>query len=104
MHLGRLLGKILIGHRGLALVSETAIWRPVTASKIDSHVRSRTVHLAHLEVMDIDVAILIARPSGVTRWNGPYLKGENVPEDPWADPSFTTTRASALGMNTISTR
>jgi general secretion pathway protein G len=26
---------------------------------------------------------LIARPSGVGRWNGPYLKGENVPEDPW---------------------
>jgi len=29
---------------------------------------------------------LIARPSGVTRWNGPYLKGENVPEDPWGRP------------------
>ena len=29
---------------------------------------------------------LIARPSGVTRWNGPYLKGESVPEDPWGRP------------------
>jgi general secretion pathway protein G len=29
---------------------------------------------------------LIARPSGVARWNGPYLKGENVPEDPWGRP------------------
>ncbi len=29
---------------------------------------------------------LIARPSGVTRWNGPYLKGEHVPEDPWGRP------------------
>ena len=29
---------------------------------------------------------LIARPSGVTRWNGPYLKGEKVPEDPWGRP------------------
>jgi general secretion pathway protein G len=26
---------------------------------------------------------LISRPSGVTRWNGPYLKGEKLPEDPW---------------------
>jgi general secretion pathway protein G len=29
---------------------------------------------------------LIERPSGVTRWNGPYLKGEKVPEDPWGRP------------------
>jgi general secretion pathway protein G len=29
---------------------------------------------------------LIARPSGISRWNGPYLKGEKVPEDPWGRP------------------
>ena len=29
---------------------------------------------------------LIERPSGVPRWNGPYLKGEKVPEDPWGRP------------------
>ena len=29
---------------------------------------------------------LIARPSGVSRWNGPYLKGDKVPEDPWGRP------------------
>jgi general secretion pathway protein G len=29
---------------------------------------------------------LIARPSGVTVWSGPYLKGEKVPEDPWGRP------------------
>ena len=29
---------------------------------------------------------LVARPTGVTRWNGPYLKGENVPQDPWSRP------------------
>jgi general secretion pathway protein G len=22
----------------------------------------------------------------VTRWNGPYVKGEKVPEDPWGHP------------------
>ena len=26
---------------------------------------------------------LVERPSGVTHWNGPYLKGDKVPEDPW---------------------
>jgi general secretion pathway protein G len=29
---------------------------------------------------------LIARPSGITRWSGPYLKGDAVPEDPWGHP------------------
>ena len=32
------------------------------------------------------LAALIARPTGITHWNGPYLKGENVPEDPWGRP------------------
>jgi general secretion pathway protein G len=46
-----------------------------------------------LDIYKLDVGIyptteqglqaLITRPSGLTRWNGPYLKGEKVPEDPW---------------------
>ena len=32
---------------------------------------------------DQGLQALITRPSGVNRWNGPYLKGEKVPEDPW---------------------
>jgi general secretion pathway protein G len=49
-----------------------------------------------LDIYKLDVGIyptteqglqaLITRPSGVTRWNGPYLKGEKVPEDPWGRP------------------
>lgn len=29
---------------------------------------------------------LISPPAGITRWSGPYLKGENVPEDAWGKP------------------
>ena len=29
---------------------------------------------------------LITKPPGVKRWNGPYLKGDKVPEDPWGHP------------------
>jgi general secretion pathway protein G len=49
-----------------------------------------------LDIYKLDVGIyptteqglqaLITRPSGVTRWNGPYVKGERVPEDPWGRP------------------
>jgi general secretion pathway protein G len=29
---------------------------------------------------------LVAKPSGVTAWNGPYIKGDQVPLDPWNHP------------------
>ena len=35
---------------------------------------------------DQGLQALIARPQGVARWNGPYLKGAKVPEDPWGRP------------------
>jgi general secretion pathway protein G len=35
---------------------------------------------------DQGLQALITKPSGINRWNGPYLKGEKVPEDPWGRP------------------
>jgi general secretion pathway protein G len=32
---------------------------------------------------DQGLQALISRPPGVSRWSGPYLKGDKVPEDPW---------------------
>jgi len=32
------------------------------------------------------LAALVARPPGLAGWNGPYLAGEAVPEDPWKRP------------------
>jgi general secretion pathway protein G len=32
------------------------------------------------------LAALVKKPSGTTRWNGPYLKGDDVPQDPWSRP------------------
>jgi general secretion pathway protein G len=29
---------------------------------------------------------LLVQPSDVAHWSGPYLKGEEVPEDPWGHP------------------
>lgn len=33
---------------------------------------------------DQGLAALSERPAGVATWNGPYLKGEKVPVDPWS--------------------
>ena len=35
---------------------------------------------------DQGLSALIARPQGTERWNGPYIKGDKLPEDPWGHP------------------
>jgi len=35
---------------------------------------------------DQGLQALIAKPQGVSRWSGPYVKGVKVPEDPWGRP------------------
>jgi general secretion pathway protein G len=35
---------------------------------------------------DQGLQALISKPSDVTNWNGPYLKGEGLPNDPWGHP------------------
>ena len=32
------------------------------------------------------IASLVSKPSDVENWNGPYLKGEQQPKDPWNHP------------------
>jgi general secretion pathway protein G len=35
---------------------------------------------------DQGLKALIARPQGAERWNGPYIKSDKLPEDPWGHP------------------
>jgi general secretion pathway protein G len=35
---------------------------------------------------DQGLAVLVQKPSGADNWNGPYLKGDSVPVDPWNHP------------------
>jgi general secretion pathway protein G len=32
------------------------------------------------------LAALVQKPAGTTNWNGPYMKGDAVPLDPWSHP------------------
>ncbi len=32
------------------------------------------------------IASLVSKPSDVENWNGPYLKGDQQPKDPWTHP------------------
>jgi len=35
---------------------------------------------------DQGLQALISRPPGLARWDGPYMKGSKIPEDPWGRP------------------
>ena len=46
---------------------------------------------------DQGLAALNARPTGVGTWNGPYLKGEQSPMDPWSHPYIYRSPSTRAG-------
>jgi general secretion pathway protein G len=74
----------LIGPRVLNYLSESK----VKAAKIQMQSFSSSLDLFNLDAgrypsSSEGLAALVRRPPGVAAWNGPYLKGGNVPNDPW---------------------
>lgn len=77
----------LVGPRVLNYLSEAK----VKAAKIQIESFSSTLDLYYLDVgrypsSSEGLTALLQRPGGVQGWNGPYLKGEAVPNDPWGHP------------------
>jgi general secretion pathway protein G len=77
----------LIGPRVLNYLSESK----VKAAKIQMQSFSSALDLFNLDagrypLSSEGLAALVRRTPGVSAWNGPYLKGGNVPNDPWNHP------------------
>ncbi len=77
----------LIGPRVLNYLSESK----VKAAKIQLQSFSSALDLFYLDAgrfpsTSEGLAALVQRTPGVAAWNGPYLKGGNVPNDPWNHP------------------
>lgn len=77
----------LIGPRVLNYLSESK----VKAAKIQMQSFSSALDLFNLDSgrypsASEGLTALIQRTPGVDTWNGPYLKGGNVPKDPWNHP------------------
>lgn len=55
------------------------------AARAQLEALATSVDLYRLEVGKLppDLNALIERPSGESRWNGPYLRKQKVPNDPW---------------------
>ncbi|MGX1321676.1 general secretion pathway protein G [Bradyrhizobium sp. USDA 377] len=77
----------LVGPRVLNYLSESR----VKAAKIQLQSFSSALDLFYLDAGRFPtgsegLAALVRPVSGVTSWNGPYLKGGSVPNDPWGNP------------------
>src|ERR1700744_5170973 len=77
----------LIGPRVLNYLSESK----VKAAKIQMQSFASALDLFNLDAgrhpqTSESIDALVHRTPGVAAWNGPYLKGGNVPMDPWGHP------------------
>jgi general secretion pathway protein G len=74
----------LVGPRVLNYLTDAR----VKAAGLQIQALSSALDLYYLDVgrypsSSEGLTALMRRPSNVTTWNGPYLKGEGVPTDPW---------------------
>jgi general secretion pathway protein G len=77
----------LIGPRVLNYLGESR----VKTAKIQMQSFASALDLFNLDAgrypsTDEGLSALVRRSPGVAAWNGPYLKGGNVPNDPWSHP------------------
>jgi len=77
----------LVGPRVLNYLAESK----VKAAKIQLQSFASALDLFYLDAgrypTSAEGLTLLLRPvAGIPAWNGPYLKGGNVPSDPWAKP------------------
>jgi general secretion pathway protein G len=77
----------LVGPRVLNYLSESR----VKAAKIQIQSFSSALDLFYLDAgrfpsSSEGLAALVRPVSGASAWNGPYLKGATVPNDPWGNP------------------
>jgi general secretion pathway protein G len=77
----------LVGPRVLNYLSESR----VKAAKIQIQSFGSALDLFYLDAGRYPAGsegldALVHPPGGMTAWNGPYLKGGNVPNDPWGNP------------------
>jgi general secretion pathway protein G len=77
----------LIGPRVLNYLSESK----VKAAKIQLQSFGSALDLFYLDAGRFPstaegLTALVQRTPGVSAWNGPYLKGGNLPNDPWNNP------------------
>jgi len=58
--------------------------------------------VGHYPSSDMGLVALVTAPSGVRGWNGPYLRGSKIPQDPWGNEYHYQFPSQAGGYQLIS--
>lgn len=93
----------LIGPRVLNYLGESK----VKAAKIQIQSFASALDLFNLDAgrypsSTEGLAALVRRPPGFAAWNGPYLKGGAVPNDPWGNPYVYRAPGERAAFNIVS--
>ena len=83
--LGLLIG--LVAPRALNLLSSSKEKiAHIDLERLASNLDIYKLDVGTYPTTDQGLQALIRRPQGAERWNGPYIKGDKLPEDPWGHP------------------
>jgi general secretion pathway protein G len=83
--LGLLIGLVAPRAIGILGSSKQKIAR-IEIERIAGNLDIYKLDVGSYPTSDQGLQALINRPQGAERWNGPYSKGDKVPEDPWGHP------------------
>jgi general secretion pathway protein G len=77
----------LVGPRVLNFLGESKVKAArIQIQSIETALDLYALDTGHFPSSSEGLDALMQRPGGVTSWNGPYLKGNAVPNDPWGRP------------------
>ncbi len=77
----------LVGPRVLTFLGESKVKAArIQIQSIETALDLYALDTGHFPSSSDGLDALMQRPGGVTSWNGPYLKGNAVPNDPWGRP------------------
>ncbi len=83
--LGLLIGLVaprvlhVLGHAKVEIAQQSI-------ARLDSVLQMYKLDVGSYPTTDQGLQALLTRPQGVRHWNGPYLKGNKLPQDPWGHP------------------
>jgi general secretion pathway protein G len=77
----------LVGPRVLNYLSESKVKAAaIQIESLESSLDLYYLDLGRYPSTSEGLAALVQRPGGAVAWNGPYLKSNSVPNDPWGHP------------------
>lgn len=76
-----LMGPRIMKYQGSSKIQTAKIQLELFANSLDTY----KLEIGRYPNTQEGLQALVKAPAGVSNWNGPYLKGNEVPKDPWGN-------------------